>query len=100
MQKIGAISKLPNRYQQLSIIAFAICVSIRYGIIDYPLQRYAIFVKYGVCILLNEFYHFKVFFLFAIDCEFYECTHLLPALFAGGTGVYMQTIDKVVIFYL
>ena len=40
MQKIGAISKSPNRYQQLSIIAFAICVSIRYGIIDYPLQRY------------------------------------------------------------
>ena len=40
MQKIGAIPKSPNRYQQLSIIAFAICVSIRYGIIDYPLQRY------------------------------------------------------------
>ena len=40
MQKIGAISKLPNRYQQLSTIAFAICVSIRYGIIDYPWQRY------------------------------------------------------------
>ena len=40
MQKIGVISKLPNRYQQLSIIAFAICVSIRYGIIDYRRQRY------------------------------------------------------------
>ncbi len=40
MQKIGAISKSPNRYQQLSIIAFAICVSIRYGIIDYRVQRY------------------------------------------------------------
>ena len=40
MQKIGAISKSPNRYQQLSIIAFAICVSVRYGIIDYPVQRY------------------------------------------------------------
>lgn len=35
MQKIGAISKSPNRYQQLSTIAFAICVSVRYGIIDY-----------------------------------------------------------------
>ncbi len=40
MQKIGAISMSPNRYQQLSTIAFAICVSIRYGIIDYLLQRY------------------------------------------------------------
>ncbi|NPD55445.1 hypothetical protein [Prevotella sp. PTAC] len=40
MQKIGAISKSPNRYQQLSIIAFAICVSIIYGIIDYSPQRY------------------------------------------------------------
>lgn len=38
MQKIGAIPKSPNRYQQLSIIAFAICVLIRYGIIDYPGQ--------------------------------------------------------------
>ena len=43
MQKISAVPKSPNRYQQLSIIAFAICVSIRYGIIDYPLQRYKIF---------------------------------------------------------
>jgi hypothetical protein len=40
MQRIGAIPKSPNRYQQLSIIAFAICVSVRYGIIDYPTQRY------------------------------------------------------------
>ena len=39
MQKIGAISKSPNRYQQLSTIAFSVCVSIRYGIIDYPVQR-------------------------------------------------------------
>ena len=39
MQKIGANSKFPNRYQQLSIIAFAICVSIRYGIIDYPFAK-------------------------------------------------------------
>ena len=35
-----AIFKSPNRYQRLSIIAFAICASIRYGIIDYPMQRY------------------------------------------------------------
>lgn len=35
MQKIGAISKSPKRYQQLSTIAFAICVSVRCGIIDY-----------------------------------------------------------------
>ena len=34
-----AISKSPNRYQPLSAITFAICVSIRYGIIDYPRQR-------------------------------------------------------------
>jgi len=40
MQKIGAISKSPNHYQQLSTIAFAICVSIKYGIIDYLWQRY------------------------------------------------------------
>lgn len=40
MQKIGAILKSPNRYQQLSTIAFAICVSIRYGIIDYSVQKY------------------------------------------------------------
>ena len=40
MQKIGAIPKSPNRYQRHSIISFAICVSIRYGIIDYPLQLY------------------------------------------------------------
>ncbi len=40
MQRIGAILKSPNRYQQLSTIAFAICVSIRYGIIDYPRQIY------------------------------------------------------------
>ena len=39
MQKIGAIPKSPNRYQQLYSIAFAICVSVRYGIIDYPWQR-------------------------------------------------------------
>ncbi len=35
--------KVPNRYQQLSIIAFAICVSIRYGTIDYRRQRYSYF---------------------------------------------------------
>jgi len=39
MQKIGAIPMSPNRYQQLTTIAFAICESIRYGIIDYPAQR-------------------------------------------------------------
>ena len=50
--------------------------------------------------LLNKFYHFKILYLLAVDCEFYKCTHLLPALFAGCTGVYVQTIDKVVIFYL
>jgi len=38
MQKISATPLSPNRYQQLSTIVFAICVSIRYGIIDYPLQ--------------------------------------------------------------
>jgi hypothetical protein len=43
MPEIGAISKLPNHYQQHSIIAFAICVSIRYGIIDYLEQRYLFF---------------------------------------------------------
>ena len=31
-----SISKSPNRYQQRSTIALAICVSIKYGIIDYP----------------------------------------------------------------
>ncbi len=39
MQWIGAILKSPNRYQQPSTVAFAICVSVRYGIIDYPCAK-------------------------------------------------------------
>jgi hypothetical protein len=58
MQKIGATPKSPNRYQQLSIIAFAICVSIRYGIFDYPAQRYVnyslIWQTKGGVILIDE----------------------------------------------
>lgn len=40
MQKIGTMPLSPNRYQQLFTNAFAIYVSIRYGIFDYPPQRY------------------------------------------------------------